>query len=85
MQSESPTRDVLTEHSEKKSNKHCIISKQCVWLNASRKTWNVMHKKYFEGHAIKSHPVYVNLHVVTLDEEGLMGRTFKSPNIEGMP
>ena len=69
----------------KKAYKHWIISKEHFWLHVARKTWHVVHRKYFEHHAIESHPAHVNLHVVTLDEEGRMSCTYKSPNREGIP
>ena len=80
-----PSHNILTEHAEKKDDKHWINFNEYIWLHVTRKMWHVMYKKYSEAHVIKSHPMCINLHAVTWDEYGRMGYTYKSPNKDVMP
>ena len=56
-----------------------------MWLNKGFKQWCVTHEKFFHDHEKKNHPVYVNVHIVTLDENGHMNCSCKKPNGWGMP
>ena len=68
-----------------KANHLHHLSKNYIWLCVGLNKWYVVHQKYFDLHEKSNFPVYVNLCIVTLLENGHMKCTSKIPDRWGMP